>query len=174
MQGVRRNSADELPMMLAEKRDAAWRLIKQREVRGLSKRDITQHTTISDGTFNNMRTKWNAIKAEAAATANESLLETDWVRARRWGSDSVKYDDEWREKTIEVLKNQIIQYCLATAFTTEPDLMMEALSRIDPNLPANLASGAGPGICKRVLEQHNDAMELEIEMNAASVSSALG
>jgi hypothetical protein len=41
---------------------------------------------------------------------------------------------------------------------------MEALSRIDPNLPANLASEAGPEICKWVLDQHNDAMDLEIEM----------
>ena len=46
--------------------------------------------------------------------------------------------------------------------------MMVALSRIDPNLPANLASEAGPEICKWVLEQHNDAMELEIEMSVSS------
>jgi hypothetical protein len=38
------------------------------------------------------------------------------------------------------------------------------MTRIDPNLPANLASEAAPEICKWVLEQHNDAMELEIEM----------
>jgi hypothetical protein len=52
--------------------------------------------------------------------------------------------------------------------------MMEALSRIDPNLPANLASEAGPEICTWVVDQHNDAMELEIEMNAKRFEAADG
>jgi hypothetical protein len=164
MEGLRRNSADKLPMTLAEKREAAWRLTKERDMRGLSRDDIVRHTTISVGTFNNMRSKWNAIKAEVAKTRDERLLEMNWARALRWGSDPVEYDDAWREKTIEKLKNRIIQSGLASAFTTKLDLMMVALSRIDPNLPANLASEAGPEICKWVLDQHNDAMELEIEM----------
>jgi hypothetical protein len=41
-----------------------------------------------------------------------------------------------------------------------------ALSRIDPNLPAKLAMEAGPEVCKWVLEEHHDALELEIEMDA--------
>jgi hypothetical protein len=95
---------------------------------------------------------------------DERLLEMNWARALRWGSGPVEYDEEWREKTIETLKNRIIQSGLASAFTTKRDLMMVALSRIDPNLPANLASEVGPEICKWVLDQHNDAMDLEIEM----------
>jgi hypothetical protein len=164
MEGLRRNVADKLSMTYAEKSEAAWRLMKEREVRGLSKADIVKDTTIADGTFNNMRLKWNALKAEATATGDQRLLEMDWAHAKRWGGAPVEYDEEWREKTVETLKNRIIQSGLASAFTTKLDLMMEALSRIDPNLPANLASEAGPEICKWVLEQHNDAMELEIEM----------
>jgi hypothetical protein len=136
MEGLRRNSADKLPMTLTEKREAAWRLIKERDMRGLSRDDIVRHTTISVGTFNNMRSKWNAIKAEAAKTGDERLLEMNWARALRWGSGPVEYDEEWREKTIETLKNRIIQSGLASAFTTKLDLMMVALSRIDPCLGA--------------------------------------
>jgi hypothetical protein len=164
MEGLQRNVADKLSMTYAEKSEAAWRLTKEREVRGLSKADIVKHTTIADGTFNNMRTKWNAIKAEVAASGEERLLKMDWARAKRWGSDPVEYDDAWREKTIETLKNRILQSGLATAFTKKLDLMMEALSRIDPNLPVNLAREAGPEICKWVLEEQEDAMQLEEDM----------
>jgi hypothetical protein len=57
----------------------------------------------------------------------------------------VEYDDAWREKTIETLKNRIIRSGLATAFTTELDFMMEATVAHRSELTGELGERGGAG-----------------------------
>jgi hypothetical protein len=143
------NNRDKLPMTRAEKFDAAWRMVKEG---GFSKSQMVTLTAASLGTVNNMRAKWSEIRA----AGDDRLLKMDWAQAQRWkpGDGQDHDDDDWREMKVQALHDRLVKEGFATEFGKYPDFMMEALSRIDPDLPAKLAYEAGPEVAGWVLEQY--------------------
>jgi hypothetical protein len=151
------NNRDKLPMTRTEKFDAAWRLVKEG---GFSKSQIVALTAVSLGTVNNMRAKWAEIKA----VGDDRFLKMDWAQAQRWkpGDGQDHHDDGWREKKVQALHDHIVKTGLATELGKYPDFVMEALSRIDPDLPATLAYEAGPEVAGWVLEQYRQNAAMDI------------
>lgn len=113
-EAIKRNSRDKLPMSRNDKLEAAWRLV----VHGAnSKAEITQATTISDGTVANMRRTAKAIREQVnkdepddfSASDGRSPEEMTWHEARMFGKTAKDYDDEWLEREAEARAERLRQ-----------------------------------------------------------------
>jgi hypothetical protein len=94
---------------------------------------------VSVGTVNNMREKWQAIKA----AGNKDLLKMNWVHARRWPTKH--YDaEEWEKTKTNWIYDKLVDTGLAQEFSKYPELAMEALTRINSDWPEALLSYVGP------------------------------
>jgi hypothetical protein len=159
------NIEDKLPMTPAEKFDAAWRLVKEGSLNRLSKRGIANITKVAIGTVTAMRSKWREIET----TGDDSLLKMDWVHARRWPNDDGQHlDESWRDEKVRSICERLVRNGLADEMQKHPDMVLEAITQIDPDLPAKLLLEAGQEAAEWVLEQYR----LDGEMKARLINYA--
>lgn len=134
------NSKDKLPMRREEKAEAAWRLVK--EDNGLSKQQLLSLGLVSNGTIGTMRAKWREIKD----AGDPSLLKTTWTHALQWASGGrVEWNAEnWREQKVLELVERLVAAGIAKEYGKHPDVVAEALCRIDPDLPTTVMAQLEP------------------------------
>ncbi len=137
---LRSNSKDKLPMRREEKTEAAWCLVK--EDSGLSKQQLLSFGLVSNGTIGTMRAKWREIKD----AGDDSLLKMTWTLALRWApGGSVEWKAEgWREQKVQELVERLVAAGVAKEYRKHPDIVAEALCRIDPDLPTTVMSQLEP------------------------------
>jgi ParB-like nuclease domain len=125
------NRKDKLAMSREEKTEAAWQLVK--EDTGLSKQQLVSRGLVSNGTIGSMRAKWRELKN----AGDDTLLQMTWMQALRWtpGGSAEWKDDEWRERKVQELIERLVAVGIAKEFGKHPDIVAEALCRIDPDLP---------------------------------------
>lgn len=147
LRALQGNVKDKLPMSKTAKANAAWRLVKEGQ---MGKDETADLDLVSRSTVATMRRKLR----EMEAAGDEHATTLDWVNARRWPGGYVEPDADWRDKKIQQLSDYFLKHGIAKAFIDDPQIATEALALIDPDLPTNLISVAGPTVLKAALEQY--------------------
>jgi hypothetical protein len=89
-----------------------------------------------------MRAKWREIKQ----AGDERLLKMTWMQARQWApGGSVEWKaEEWREQKIQELYERLVAAGVAKEYGKHPDIVAEALCRIDKDLPTTVMAQLEP------------------------------
>jgi hypothetical protein len=125
------NIRDKLPMSGPEKKEAAWKLVKEGK---LSKAQIVTWGVASDGTVSAMRKVLKNLKDYGTDLA---LL--SWVEARRVGIEPKDGDPERKLKKAMKIVDALKKAKIGQGFMRDPEVTALALQMLNPNLPGALA-----------------------------------
>ena len=125
LEAFRLNCKNKLPMTIDDKREAAWRLLKDGKM---------SQTTISTETSVSLRTI--STRSKTLKDFGERVRELTWRRAKslKWVSEEELPDMEtWKEKKAQAMTKQLLKNLTKDAYKY-PDVLAMALRQIDDNL----------------------------------------
>lgn len=125
------NVRDKLRMSGPEKREAAWKLVKEGK---LSKADIVKRGVASEGTVGAMRRVLKKLKDDGIDPTKLS-----WGQARRVGTDDNELDaEEWKEKKARKIVDALLKAKIGQGLAKDPEVTALALQMLNPTLPGAL------------------------------------
>lgn len=125
------NIRDKLRMSGPEKREAAWKLVKEDK---LSKAEIVNTGAASEGTVAAMRRVLKRLLRDGF-----DLTGVSWTKARRAGSEYPDLDPEdWMEKKARKIVDALLVAKIGQGFGKDPDITALALQMLNPSLPGAL------------------------------------
>jgi ParB-like chromosome segregation protein Spo0J len=128
------NIRDKLRMSGPEKKEAAWKLVKDGK---LSKSEIVKRGVASDGTVSAMRKVLKTLEALKDYGGDLALL--SWVEARRVGAEEKESDPEWKTKKAMKIVDALKKAKIGQGFMKDPEVTALALQMLNPKLPGALA-----------------------------------
>jgi hypothetical protein len=134
-EALRLNSKNKLPMTNADKQEAAWILVRERD---LSKAQIHEWTGVSTTNIAKMRAK--LAKLLAGGRTPEELEVMTWVQARgTWEPEARDFDvDDWKERKAKKIVDALQDANIGFMLREQPEITAMALERLDGNLVAAL------------------------------------
>jgi hypothetical protein len=146
------NTKHKLPMVLQERLNAAWRLIR---LGTFSKSRITKVTTVGDGQIARMR---RVLKAHR----DDVIGVEQWSRASKiaTGRGTVRTEDEheaWLEGLVETYQEKV-RRAVGNKLASNPDMMARVLARYcGNNLPAVFHSAKQLGLLEIDEDEFSDS-----------------
>ncbi|MHC2401411.1 ParB-like chromosome segregation protein Spo0J [Bradyrhizobium barranii subsp. barranii] len=134
---LRSNSRDKIPMAKADKREAAWRLVRQgKKVDSIT--SIAKDASVSQSTVSNMRAVLKRLRE--LKVAEEDIGELTWnsARLRAQGIEEQAELEDWREAEAQKLVEDIARAKLGGRLTKNPDITAIALAKLHDGLPQAL------------------------------------
>lgn len=125
------NIKDKLRMSGPEKREAAWKLV--REVK-LSKGEIVKRGLASEGTVSTMRKVLQKLKRDGIDPTGLS-----WIKARLAGVDRNDVDaEDWKEKKARKIVEALLEAKIGQGLAKDPEVTALALQMLNARLPGAL------------------------------------
>jgi ParB-like chromosome segregation protein Spo0J len=125
------NVRDKLRMSGPEKREAAWKLVREGK---LSKAGIVKRGVASEGTVGAMRRVLKKLKDDGI-----DPMQLSWIKARRVGTDDTELDaDDWKEKKARKIVDALLEAKIGQGLAKDPEVTALALQMLNPTLPGAL------------------------------------
>jgi hypothetical protein len=154
LEAMRLNRKNKLRMTDTSRREAAWRLMKERKTnpdRALTWESITSVTGVSKGTLSNMYRVLCAHEADA--------LKETWENARRLDWPAFTGNDEAVGEWLDAATRKMIKHLAGGPKLAEhPEVTARALAEISPELPGRLIAEWGEEAVEYVIERVRDEL----------------